>query len=104
MGDIKSVKLSPMLLIPFVENAIKHGINPQHKSVIDILIEIRQNHLYYKVTNPVIKNMNGILDNSSGFGLDNLKKRLPILYPDTCTIETKRENEYFIATLSIQLN
>jgi sensor histidine kinase YesM len=100
IGNIEPVKISPMLLIPFVENAIKHGINSQ-ESVIDILIEIKQNKLYFKVTNTIYRDTNGIVDSSSGFGLDNLKKRLAILYPNTHTIETREENGCFIASLEL---
>ncbi|WBX70104.1 sensor histidine kinase [Tenacibaculum retecalamus] len=104
IGDIYSVIICPMLLIPFVENAIKHGINPQERSEINILIEIKQQTLYFKVTNPIAKITNGIVDDSSGFGLDNLKTRLAILYPNTHTIETRTESGTFIAELCLQLN
>lgn len=102
IGNITTVKISPMLLIPFVENAIKHGINPQ-KTVIDIRIENRQDKLYFNVTNTIGGNNNGIVDNSSGFGLDNLKKRLAILYPNKHEIQTREEGGYFIASLSLNL-
>lgn len=104
VGDISAVKICPMLLIPFVENAIKHGINPQEKSEIHILIEIIEQTLYFKVTNPIVRVTNGIVDNSSGFGLANLKTRLAILYPNTHSIETTTENGIFIAQLSLKLN
>jgi len=103
-GDIKAVKLSPMLLIPFVENAIKHGIDPQHKSIINIFIEVKQNKLYFKVINMIHKTPSDIVDDSSGFGLDNLKKRLSVLYPNMHTIDTKTEDGYFIALLSLELD
>lgn len=103
-GDTKTVKISPMLLIPFVENAIKHGVNPKTKSVINISIETQESKLYFKVTNTIHKSTNGITDTSSGFGLDNLKKRLSILYPDTHTIETKEENGFFISLLNLKLD
>jgi two-component system LytT family sensor kinase len=103
-GNVKAVKISPMLLIPFVENAIKHGIEPNTKSVIDISLEVRQNELLFKVSNTIHKAMNGIADESSGFGLDNLKKRLSILYPNVHTLETREENGYFRSFLSLQLD
>ena len=104
IGDIKSVKISPMLLIPFVENSIKHGIDPQHKSVINIFIEIKQRKLYFKVVNTVHKTVKDIVDSSSGFGLDNLKKRLLVLYPNTHTIETKIKDGNFISLLILELD
>ena len=103
-GDTASVKISPMLLIPFVENAIKHGVDSQKKSVINIFIEVKQNKLYFKVINTIHKTPSGIVDGSSGFGLDNLKKRLAVLYPNAHTIETKIEEGCFKALLSLELD
>ncbi len=103
-GDTNSVKISPMLLIPFVENAIKHGIVPNSKSSIEISLEVKQNRVNFKVTNSIHKGANKIPDNSSGFGLDNLRKRLAILYPEAHTLKTKEENGYFISSLSLQLD
>jgi len=102
-GDTKSVNISPMLLIPFVENAIKHGIDPKTKSIIDISLKVEQNKLYFKVTNTIHQRAYGLTDEPSGFGLDNLKKRLSILYPNTYTLEIKAEKGYFISLLILQL-
>jgi sensor histidine kinase YesM len=104
IGDIAPIKIRPMLLIPFVENAIKHGINPQEKSEINIRVEVIENKLYFKVSNTIVKDANGIQDNSSGFGLGNLKTRLAVLYPNAHTLETTIEKGCFIAELSLQLN
>lgn len=103
-GDLKAVKVSPMLLIPFVENAIKHGIIPNAKSSIEISLEIKQNWMHFKVTNSIHSGANRIPDNSSGFGLDNLRKRLSVLYPDAHTLKATAENGYFISSLSLQLD
>jgi two-component system LytT family sensor kinase len=103
IGDINSVKISPMLLIPFVENAIKHGIDPKTKSIIDISLKVEEKSLYFKVTNTIHQGAYGLTDEPSGFGLDNLKKRLSILYPNVYTLETKEEKGYFISLLILQL-
>jgi sensor histidine kinase YesM len=103
-GEIGTVKISPMLLIPFVENAIKHGVNPNFKSVIDIFIEVKASVLNFKVTNTIPENSNGIKDTSSGFGLENLKKRLSVLYPGAYNLETKEENGLFISLLNLKLD
>jgi two-component system LytT family sensor kinase len=102
-GAVNSIKISPMLLIPFVENAIKHGIDPKTKSIIDISLKLEHNKLYFKVTNTIHQGAYGLTDEPSGFGLDNLKKRLSILYPNTYTLETKEEKGYFISLLILQL-
>ena len=93
-----------MLLIPFVENAIKHGIDPKAKSIIDISLEVTQKKLYFKVSNTIHQGAYGLTEEPSGFGLDNLKKRLSILYPNRYTLETKEERGYFISILILQLD
>ncbi len=103
-GAIQTVKISPMLLIPFVENAIKHGIDPKATSIIDISLELVKNKLSFKVTNTIHQASFGLSDESSGFGLDNLKKRLSILYPDKYTLETKEDRGNFISLLILQLD
>jgi LytS/YehU family sensor histidine kinase len=103
-GDTKEVNISPMLLIPFVENAIKHGIDPKTKSFIDISLEVSQRKLCFKVTNTIHQNISGLADEISGFGLDNLKKRLRILYPNAHTLKTKVDQGHFISLLMLQLD
>jgi len=103
-GDLNAVKISPMLLIPFVENAIKHGIDPKTKSIIDISLKVERNKLCFKVTNIIHQGAYGLADEPSGFGLDNLKKRLSILYPNMYTLDTKEENGYYVYLLILQLD
>jgi sensor histidine kinase YesM len=103
-GDVNTVKISPMLLIPFVENAIKHGVDPKTKSIIDISLKVTPNKLYFRVSNTIRQGTYGLTDESSGFGLDNLKKRLSILYPRAYDLEIKEEKGYFISSLMLQLD
>lgn len=103
-GTVNTVKISPMLLIPFVENAVKHGIDPKTKSIIDISLKVEQKKLYFKVTNTIHRSFDGLIDEPSGFGLDNLKKRLSILYPNKYTLDTREENGYYLSLLTLQLD
>lgn len=103
-GDTSVVRISPMLLIPYVENAIKHGIDPKTKSIIDISLKVDKERIHFKVTNTIHQSTYGLADEPSGFGLDNLNKRLSILHPDRYTMETKEENGYFISSLTLQLD
>jgi len=103
-GAVENVQISPMLLIPFVENAIKHGIDTKTKSIIDISLEVTQNKLFYKVTNTMHQTVYSLKDGASGFGLENLKKRLSILYPNSHILETKEEKGYFISLLELQID
>lgn len=103
-GSVESINISPMLLIPFLENAVKHGIDTKAKSIIDISLEIKQNKLSYKVTNTIHQAAFGLNKEASGFGLDNLKKRLAILYPEKHTLITKEEKGNFISLLELQID
>lgn len=102
--NVEGFRISPMLLIPFVENAFKHGVEASSKSLIDISIEVQQNNLFFNVKNTIHKRDNGISGDSSGFGLDNLRKRLSVLYPDAHSLETTEENGHFTSSLHLQLD
>jgi two-component system, LytTR family, sensor kinase len=99
-GNIGAQKIAPLLLIPFIENMFKHGILNQIEKPLQIDIEVNNNLLTLSTSN-YINTLHK--DLSSGIGLDNVKKRLLLLYPDLhhLKIETN-ENTYHI-NLQIQL-
>ena len=103
-GNIENIEISPMILIPFVENAIKHGIDTKAKSLIDISFEVTQNKLFYKVTNTIHQRVYGLKEGASGFGLDNLERRLSILYPNAHTLENKAKNGIFVSLLTLKMD
>jgi two-component system LytT family sensor kinase len=74
-----ALKIEPMLFLPFIENAFKHGDN---KSDSDIIIELEQKKDYLKFK--IINDFSGEKrkDTVSGVGVENVKKRLSILYPN----------------------
>ena len=73
--------IEPMLLIPFVENAFKHGVGFIEKPTIDIELKDSATELYFRVANKKGTTMNETKDESSGIGLANVKRRLELLYP-----------------------
>ena len=72
--------MEPMLLIPFVENAFKHGVGMIEKPQIDIKLFIENNTLFFSVKNKFNDVVKEIKDNTSGIGLANVKRRLNLLY------------------------
>ncbi len=72
--------IEPMLLIPFVENAFKHGIGMAAHPFIKITISLQQQHLFFSVVNNY-SNRNSAKDPGSGIGLKNVANRLALLYP-----------------------
>ena len=98
--DISEMYIAPMLLIPFVENSFKHG------AIIDgclaIMIGVKRNSemLFFEVENSVLEKTN----DSTGIGLENIKKRLEMLYPNAYTLEINRTDKLFKVQLAININ
>ena len=98
--DISEMYIAPMLLIPFVENSFKHG------AIIDgclaIMIAVKRNSemLFFEVENSVLEKTN----DSTGIGLENIKKRLEMLYPNAFTLEINRTDKLFKVQLAININ
>lgn len=91
-------EIAPMLLIPFVENAFKHGISLQKPSHIKISLQVREGVLYFDVSNSINpKNDNDPEKLKSGVGLENVQQRLQLLYKGKHDlIIRERVNEYFV--------
>ncbi|MDB5120876.1 MAG: histidine kinase [Sphingobacteriales bacterium] len=101
IGDLQ---IAPMLLIPFIENAFKHGISLREPSHIKITLQTRENVLYFDVHNSIhLKSSNDPEKDHSGIGLTNVKQRLLLLYPNHELIIRENSKEFFIH-LTINLN
>ncbi|HVA98267.1 MAG TPA: sensor histidine kinase [Bacteroidia bacterium] len=81
-GDMQNRMIEPMLLIPFVENAFKHGVSYLENSSIDILLKAIENELVFSVDNTIPSVKNTDKDKNSGIGLQNVTRRLKLLYPN----------------------
>ncbi len=96
--------IAPMLLIPFVENAFKHGISLQQKSWIRISLHCEQNKLYFDVYNSTHKKSEQDPEkNKSGIGLKNVKQRLELLYPNKHELIIRETPEEFFVHLTLEL-
>jgi two-component system, LytTR family, sensor kinase len=90
-------RIAPMLLIPFVENAFKHGISLQGKSWIKIDLTRIDNVLFFEVKNSVHTNKGNLEKGKSGIGLSNVKDRLKLQYPDKHLLKIdETENEFTV--------
>jgi LytS/YehU family sensor histidine kinase len=74
--------IEPMLLIPFVENAFKHGVGMVENPSIEIELTDDRKALFFSVSNKVSKQNSEKKDENSGIGLANVRRRLELLYPD----------------------
>lgn len=94
----------PLLFMSLIENAFKHGTSPDKPSFVHIAIENLNNRdLRCLITNSYFPK--GESDESgSGIGLENLKRRLEILYPHTHILRAEKENDIFVAELIVPFN
>ena len=100
-GDVGNKIIAPMLLIPFVENAFKHGDKAANSPGIRIHLVVSPHKLVFEIINHVKKNFFGQKDKIGGIGLQNIKRRLEILYPGKYTLETTQEDDLYRVNLSI---
>ncbi len=98
-GEIAGQLIEPMLMIPFVENAFKHGVGLVAQPVIEIDLKFNEKEMTFSVRNKITPDTPADKDNSSGIGLQNVRRRLELLYPEAHRLELNRSNEWFVAEL-----
>ncbi len=92
--------IEPMLLIPFVENAFKHGVGMMEKPSISIRLTDNAQHLHFVVKNKIGPHSTEKKDESSGIGLTNVRRRLELLYPQMHELTiTEKDNTYLVDLL-----
>lgn len=97
-------QIAPMLIIPFVENAFKHGSNTKGYS-IEIFLAVEHGVLRFNTQNTLNKNLpNSSAKKVGGIGLQNVKRRLALVYPDKYTLDIKEDDGYYKTDLKIDLN
>ncbi len=97
-------EISPMLLIPFIENAFKHGTGNIRDAQIDISLLVEQGVLTFEVKNRFDASGNAeSKDHTSGIGLANVTRRLNLLYPERHSLLITKEDGWFIVSLQINL-
>jgi LytS/YehU family sensor histidine kinase len=101
-GEVHNKTIPPMLLIPFVENAFKHGSKTGPLPGIRIHMVVDPHQLLFVVTNHLKKNLPGAKNTFVGIGLQNINRRLEILYPGKYSLETTHDNDLYKVKLLIQ--
>ncbi len=93
--------ISPLLMLPFLENAFKHGASEQiEKPWMAVDISVANNVLKFKITNS--KNEYTPHSNN-GIGISNVKKRLGFLYPGKYELKINDEGDFFAVSLTVKL-
>lgn len=97
-----NILIEPMLFIPFVENAFKHGVGLIQNPEINIFLENKNNTLIFKCLNKFKKNPNDHKDDASGIGLRNVQRRLALLYPENHALSVEEKGDWFEVDLEIK--
>jgi LytS/YehU family sensor histidine kinase len=95
--------ISPMTLIPFIENAFKHSNLNQHNNKVSISVTEKSNELVFRCINSIgmPENENNLKE--KGIGLKLIQERLKLLYPNSHHLQIVRQNDEFDVTLKINL-
>ncbi len=95
--------IAPMIFIPFVENAFKHGVLIGQQSSINISIVIENEQLMFTCQNNNFSFVKKMEDANSGIGLQNIQRRLQLIYGDKYNLVIKDDKVQFVVTLKIDL-
>lgn len=99
-GEINTpITVAPMLLIPFVENSFKHGAILDGLLKVEIEVNVSNDQLNFNMSNSIQKTD----DSTPGIGLENIRKRLEMLYKDNYELSIEKLENRFTVSLKVQL-
>ena len=101
-GRPELFSIEPLLLIPFVENAFKHGVSYQDSSEIRIRLVCHGPSLSFSVGNHIARHQDGTIEQGSGIGLKNVMRRLELLYPHKHQLRISDDGNQYNVELDIQ--
>jgi len=96
------LKVAPLITVDLIENAFKHADLQKQDAFIAIKFELKKTEFHLTVSNKVSEKM-AIKKENSGFGKENFKKRLDIIYKDRYSLDQYSENGVYLSHLTIQL-
>lgn len=103
-GPIADIGIAPMLFIPFVENAFKHGVAIGHRAAIKMAIVVSGQKLIFTCVNTDFSFIRKMEMEISGIGLENVRRRLELVYPGKHRLIINKEDGKFMVNLEIDLS
>lgn len=101
--NTNGIEVAPLMFISLIENSFKHGILPQGKSELIFNMELKGRKITFETQNPYFKPVSDNLSGGSSIGLENIRRRLNLIYPNKSEFYTKIENGKFLTYLSIEV-
>lgn len=95
------IKISPLIFLPFIENAFKHGISNRTFSFIHVELRVSVDEITFQCDNSLTEGNGSHFDNGSGIGLENVRKRLSLLYARAHQLKIESDKDAFHVKLVI---
>jgi sensor histidine kinase YesM len=104
VGDVTNKKIAPLLFLPFVENSFKHGLKGgAQNSYVKIRLEVLEKVLHFEIENSKGKATDVQNTKYRGIGIENVKKRLALIYPELHSLKITDGHEVYKVLLQVQL-
>lgn len=99
--ELKDRKIHPLLFQPLIENAFKY-VRGEYRIQLEMKLDGRE--IQFEITNSISQSQSSNNKKGKGIGIENLKRRLDLLYPDKYNLEIKQTDNLFVAKLIISTN
>lgn len=101
-GTIENKMIAPLMFIPFVENAFKYGVSTRDATTIIINLQANDKSIVFFASNTIVQSENNAQE-TTGIGINNVKRRLALLYPNKHSLDIDNSGDLFTVKLQITL-
>ena len=102
-GDTAGRYVTPLIFLPFIENAFKYGISTREMSPIEILLEINDQFIRFRVRNNKHINTSARIADNTGIGIQNTRRRLELLFPNRYALDIADERLSYMVNLKLNI-
>lgn len=104
VGEVSGKKIAPLIFLPFVENSFKHGLKSGVKNAfVKIRLEVSASILHFEIENSKGKPSDLTNSKYKGIGIENVRKRLELIYPEQHKLKIRDNEQTFKVLLQVQL-
>lgn len=103
VGEQHGLRIHPLILLTFVENAFKFGQGHPCEPHIEVLAETNESAFHFQVKNKICRQLPESVESSQGVGLKNTRRQLELLYPDKHELDIFEKDGYFLVNLQMSL-